>query len=106
MGSSVHTFTDQNFDAEVLQAPGTVLVEFMATWCGPCKQMAPTVEQVATETAGKAKVGKLNIDDAPETAKRYGVRSVPTVIVFKNGQQTDSHAGLVNKQTLEKLLGV
>ena len=108
MGSSanVHEFTDQNFEAEVLKSSVPVLVDFSATWCGPCKQLAPIVDKIADDFKGKIKVGKLDIDDAPETAKKYGVRSVPTVLVFNGGQKTGTQAGLTNRETLLKLLNL
>lgn len=108
MGSSanVKEFTDQNFDAEVLKSSVPVLVDFSATWCGPCKQLAPIVDKIADDFSGKIKVGKLDIDDAPETAKKYGVRSVPTVLVFNKGEKTGVQAGLTNRETILKLLGL
>jgi thioredoxin 1 len=105
MGSAnVKEFTDANFDAEVLKSSTPVLVDFTATWCGPCKQLAPIVDKIADNYAGKVKVGKLDIDDAPETARKYGVRSVPTVLVFKGGEKVGVQAGLTNYDTLVKLL--
>lgn len=105
MGSSnVREFTDQNFDAEVLHSDIPVLVDFSATWCGPCKQLAPIVARIADDYQGKVKVGKLDIDDAPETARKYGVRSVPTCVVFKGGQKVGVQAGLTNYDTLVRLL--
>jgi thioredoxin 1 len=103
-GKNVIELTDTNFDKEVLQATETVLVDFGATWCGPCKVLAPIVEKIADETAGKYRVGKLDIDEAPEVTKRYGVRGVPTVIVFKGGQKVAQHVGVTSKENLLKLL--
>ena len=105
-GKNVHSFTDQNFEQEVLKSDLPVLVDFTATWCGPCKALAPIVEKLADELAGKAKVGKLDVDDAPETARKYGVRGVPTVMVFKGGQKVGQNVGLTGRDKLVELLGV
>ncbi len=104
--ANVLVFTDANFESEVLKSDVPVLVDFTATWCGPCKALAPIVEKLADEFAGKVKVGKLDIDDAPIVTRKYGVRSVPTVMVFKGGQKSGQHAGLTNKEKLVSLLGV
>ena len=104
-GKNVIELTDANFDAEVLQSKTPVLVDFTATWCGPCKMLAPIVEKLADETAGKYKVAKLDIDDAPGVTQKYGVRGVPTIMVFKDGQKAGQHVGVTNKETLLKLLG-
>lgn len=106
-GKNVHTFTDDNFEAEVLKSDKPVLVDFTATWCGPCKVLAPIVEKVADDFAGKVKVGKVDIDQSPGVTAKYGVRSVPTVLVFQNGQKTGQHLGSnTNRDKLAKLLGV
>ena len=105
-GANIHLFTDQNFEAEVLKSDLPVLVDFTATWCGPCKALAPIVEKLADEFQGKVKVGKLDIDDAPEVTKKYGVRSVPTVIVFKGGQKAGQNVGLTNRGKLVELIGL
>jgi thioredoxin 1 len=104
-GKNIIELTDANFEQEVLKSSQPVLVDFTATWCGPCKMLAPIVEKLADETVGKYKVGKLDIDDAPGVTQRYGVRGVPTVIVFKNGEKAGQHVGVTNKETLLKLLG-
>src|ERR1700690_2492337 len=94
---NVIELTDANFDAEVLKSTEPVLVDFTATWCGPCKALAPVVEKLAEEAGGKFKVGKLDIDEAPDVTKRYGVRGVPTVLVFKGGEKVDQHVGVTNR---------
>ncbi len=105
-GKNVHEFTHDNFQSEVLQSDLPVLVDFTATWCGPCKALAPIVEKLADEFEGKVKVGKLDIDAAKPIAAQYKVRSVPTVMVFRGGQKTAEHVGLTTRDKLVKLLGV
>lgn len=97
-------FTDQNFGAEVLESDKPVLVDFWAVWCGPCKMIAPFVEELAGEFDGKAKVGKLDVDNNQETAIKYGVRSIPTVLVFKGGKVVDTIIGAVPKVQLKQKL--
>lgn len=103
---NVHMFDDNNFDQEVLKAPGPVLVDFTATWCGPCKMLAPIVEKLADEFPGKVKVGKVDVDQAPNVAARYGIRSVPTVMVFQNGEKKSQHIGLAKREKLLELCGL
>jgi thioredoxin 1 len=103
---NVQTFNEMNFDSEVLKSDVPVLVDFTATWCGPCKALAPIVDKVADEFQGKVKVGKVDIDDAPGIATKYGIRSVPTVLVFKNGEKTAQNVGLTTRDKLVGLLGV
>ena len=98
------TFTDDNFAAEVLQSDKHVLVDFWAVWCGPCKMIAPFVEELAVELEGKAKVGKLDVDNNQETAIKYGVRSIPTVLIFKGGNVVDTIIGAVPKVQLKQKL--
>src|SRR6185503_13033844 len=105
-GKNVHSFNQSNFESEVLQSSVPVLVDFTATWCGPCKALAPIVEKIADEFEGKVKVGKLDIDDSPDITRKYGVRSVPTVLVFHGGQKKGQHVGLTTREKLIQLLGV
>ena len=100
----VHTFTDNTFDADVLKADTPVLVDFWATWCAPCKMLAPTIDAIADEFDGKIKVGKVNVDDNPGTPGTYGVRGIPTVILFKGGKVVDQIVGNVPKSQLEALI--
>ena len=94
-----HT-TDANFSADVLQAPGPVLVDFWAEWCGPCKMIAPILDEIAETHAGKVKIVKLNIDENPATAPRYGVRGIPTLMLFKGGNVEATKVGALSKSAL------
>ena len=94
--------TDTNFKQEVLDSSLPVLVDFWATWCGPCKMITPIIEEVAKEYAGKIKVGKLNVDDNPATATRYGIMSIPTLIFFKNGKVMEQVVGALNRIDLKR----
>jgi len=100
----VLTFGDANFEQEVLQASVPVLVDFWATWCAPCKAIAPIIDAIADEYDGKIKVGKVNVDDNPATPAKYGVRGIPTVILFKEGKVLDQVVGAVPKAQLEALI--
>ena len=91
--------TDSNFEA-LLAEGKPVVVDFWATWCGPCKAIAPVVEEVAAEYEGKAVVGKCNVDDCDDTPDTYGIRSIPTILFFKNGELVDRHVGVISKADL------
>ena len=93
--------TDDNFEAEILNSDTTALVDFWAVWCGPCRQIAPSVEALAAEYKGKLKVGKMNVDDHQQVPQKYGIRSIPTLLVFKGGQVVDQIIGAVPKSKLE-----
>jgi len=101
---NVMTFTDANFDREVLQSDIPVLVDFWATWCAPCKAIAPLIDAVADAYSGKVKVGKVNVDDNPATPGKYGVRGIPTLILFKGGAIVDQVVGAVPKSQLDALI--
>ena len=103
-GANTLHFTDDSFDQDVLQAEKPVLVDFWATWCGPCVAMAPVIDQVADEYEGKVKVGKLDVDSNPGSASRYQVRGIPTMLLFKNGKVVDQVVGAVGKAKLAQLL--
>lgn len=94
------TFTDENFNSEVLQSDKPVLVDFWAVWCGPCKAIAPIVEDLANEYEGKAKIGKLDVDNNQESAIKYGVRSIPTVLIFKDGKVQETIIGAVPRTNI------
>lgn len=103
-GINVKTFTAQSWEAEVLKSTQLVLVDFWASWCGPCKMIAPVVEELADEYAGKAIIGKLNVDEQGEVAEKYSVMSIPTLLFIKNGQIVDKIVGFRGKQDLVKIL--
>jgi thioredoxin 1 len=104
VGASTRTLTDSSFDEEVKAATEPVIVDFWAEWCGPCKLIAPVLEEIATEQAGKVTVAKLNVDENPDVARRFGVMSIPTLIVFRDGEPQKRLVGAKGKgQLLEEL---
>jgi thioredoxin len=102
--NKVGTATDANFETECLKSQVPVLVDFWAEWCGPCRALAPLVDQVAEENQGKLKVVKMNVDENPETPAKYGVRGIPTLILLKNGQLVDQLVGSVPKNRLDQFI--
>ena len=101
---NVQTFTDGNFDDSVLKSAPPVLVDFWAEWCGPCKRLGPTIDALATDYAGKVTIGKLNVDDNPNTAFKFQIRGIPAMLVFKGGQVVEQIVGLTPKEELKKVL--
>ena len=98
------TLTNDNFKSEVLESDLPVLVDFWASWCGPCRMLAPTVAEIAEEYAGQIKVGKVNVDDEAEIAEAYGIVSIPTLILFKNGKPAATSVGYVPKERIEAII--
>jgi thioredoxin 1 len=101
---NVQTFTDGNFEAVVLKAGEPVLVDFWAEWCGPCKRLGPTIDQLAADYSGRVTVGKLNVDDNPNTAFKFQIRGIPAVLLFKNGEVVESVVGLAPKDDFKKAI--
>ncbi|MEW6110761.1 MAG: thioredoxin [Thermodesulfobacteriota bacterium] len=102
--TQISVVTDGDFDEQILKSDLPALVDFWAAWCGPCRTVAPVVEQLAGEYAGKVKVAKLNVDDNRETANRYGIRGIPTLMLFKDGQVVDQIVGAVPRDRIKELL--
>ena len=97
-----YQFTDQNFEEEVLKSELPVLVDFFAVWCGPCQMMAPVIEELAKELEKKVKIGKMNVDENPQTAEKYGIMSIPTLILFKKGEAVKTLQGFRGKEEIIK----
>ena len=104
MAENVMEFNDQNFDSDVLKAGMPVLVDFWAVWCGPCKAIASIVEEVANDYSGKVRVGKMDVDSNNQVAMRYGIRSIPTLLLFSGGEVVDQVIGNVGKESIESML--
>ena len=104
MGQHTVEFTDDNFQDEVLNSTSGVLVDFWAPWCGPCRQIAPLIDQLAEQYSGKVKVGKINIDDNPNVTNQYGIQSIPTLMLFKDGEVAERFMGMPPKVKLEGAL--
>lgn len=103
-GDNTLTFTDATFDKEVINSDVPVLVDFWAEWCGPCRMMGPTVDQVAKDYSGKVKIGKLDVDSNQGTAARYGIRGIPSLLLFKNGKVVDQKVGAIGKPEFQRML--
>jgi len=103
-GPNTLTFSDATFDQEVLNSPVPVLVDFWAEWCGPCRMMEPTIDAIAADYSGRVKVGKLNVDENGNTAMRYGIRGIPTLLLFKGGKVVDQRVGAIGKSEVQRML--
>ncbi len=104
MSENVHEFTDQNFDIDVTQSDLPVLIDFWAVWCGPCKAIAPVIEEIAGEYKGKVKVGKVDVDQNQNIAMKYGIRSIPTLLLLKDGEVVNQIVGSVPKKNITDIL--
>ena len=104
MSKAVANFTDQNWESEVLGSPQPVLVDFWATWCGPCRALAPTIEAIAAEYSARLKVGKMNVEENDDVPMRYGITALPTLLILKAGKVAEQRVGLMSKDGLERLL--
>ncbi|HEX5045436.1 MAG TPA: thioredoxin [Candidatus Polarisedimenticolaceae bacterium] len=103
-GNGILTLTDDNFDDQIKKVSGPVLVDFWAAWCGPCKMIAPSLEQLAGEMAGRATVAKVNVDENGDVANRFGIRSIPTLMIFKEGRVVDQIVGALPKEQIRRMV--
>jgi len=104
MSEQITHVSDDSFEQEVLQSGELVLIDYWAEWCGPCKQIAPLLEEIADEYAGRLKIAKLNIDENPATPPKYGIRGIPTLMLFKNGEVEDMKVGMLSKSQLQAFI--
>ena len=104
MSDNIYTISDDSFDSDVLKSDTPVLVDYWAEWCGPCKMITPILEEIATEYEGRVKVAKLNIDDNPNTPPKFGIRGIPTLMLFKNGSVEAQKVGALSKKQLTEFL--
>lgn len=104
MSDKVQDVTDQSFETDVLQSSDPVLVDFWAAWCAPCRMLSPTIDQIAQDFTGRAKVVKLNVDDNRETSAKYGIRGIPTLLLFKNGELRDQVVGATSRENIARLI--
>ena len=104
MSQSIKNVSDASFSEDVLQSDLPVLVDYWAAWCGPCKAIAPILDEIAEQYAGRVTIAKLNVDENPETAAKFGIRGIPTLMLFKNGQPTETKVGALSKTQLQEFL--